>query len=106
MLHVEPAVKKLKTGRYSEPISEMTREALTDHNLRRWTADLDQNKDRNEKMVQRYKDGLSYRKVAVEFEEPVRLVQTVIHLASEAGLVTIRSRGGVDAMTRVYSEES
>lgn len=67
---------------------------LADGRTARWERHREETRDRDEKIVARYKDGgIGFGKIANEFGLAYQTVRTIINRAAERGEVTIRKQG-------------
>jgi DNA-binding transcriptional regulator LsrR (DeoR family) len=58
----------------------------------RWADYRESNRERDEKIVTRYKEGLSHKDLALEFGISKTTVQKIVKEAANEGRVTIRPR--------------
>lgn len=85
--------KKYGLGRKTGPLSFAQEEALAAARNARWERHYAENAERNQKIVDRYKEQVGYRELAAEFGLSYQTVSSIIHRAAKVGDVEIRPRG-------------
>lgn len=97
ILHEEAVVvlekkRKSRANRGAGYNSEQRRAAISQARLNYWSRVHASQVERDEQIVQRYKDGLSMRDLRLEFEVGHGTLVRILHDAQDAGKLIIRSR--------------
>lgn len=90
---IDPRIMKKHTDRYAAVRTAEHRRKLSEGAYERWERHREEMAPRDAKIVAAYKDGMTYRELAIEFHLAQQTIMGIIHRAAENGEVQVRPRG-------------